>query len=120
MNKPYKIISEQWKKEILLCYGWTSKEYSQFLDKLWEKDISEPTWCWETCALNDWRIVIWVKPMDHFEMLLTLNHEIFHAVDWILRKAVGITLSDDSDEVYAYTIAWLQRKIYQKILINNK
>lgn len=48
-------------------------------------------------------------------MLLTLNHEIFHATDYMLREHVGITLSNDSDETYAYTMAWMQSKFYEYI-----
>lgn len=42
-----------------------------------------------------------------------LQHEIFHAVDQIL-KYIGITLSDDSDEAYAYLIEYVTREIYKK------
>jgi len=44
----------------------------------------------------------------------TLQHEIFHAIDFILRK-IGISLSADSDEAYAYLIGYLTEKIYEKL-----
>ena len=44
-----------------------------------------------------------------------LQHEIFHSVDFILRK-IGITLSTDSDEAYAYLIGYVTEKIYEKLL----
>jgi hypothetical protein len=43
-----------------------------------------------------------------------LQHEIFHAVDQILRY-VGINLSDDSDEAYAYLIEYITREMYKKL-----
>lgn len=44
----------------------------------------------------------------------TLQHEIFHAIDFIFRK-IGISLSADSDEAYAYLIGYLTEKIYEKL-----
>lgn len=44
----------------------------------------------------------------------TLVHEIFHAVDITLRGR-GITLSDDSDEVYAYHMGYFTRNFLDKI-----
>ncbi|TXI89739.1 MAG: hypothetical protein E6Q36_02890 [Chryseobacterium sp.] len=44
----------------------------------------------------------------------TLSHEIFHAVDLNLR-AKGITLSDDSDEVYAYHMGYFTREFLNQI-----
>lgn len=44
----------------------------------------------------------------------TLAHEIFHSVDFILRT-IGITLSKDSDEAYAYLIGYLTEKIYDNL-----
>lgn len=43
-----------------------------------------------------------------------LAHEIFHAVDMVLRR-MGITLSADSDEVYAYTIDYVTKEVYKAI-----
>ena len=53
------------------------------------------------------------KPETNFEMAV-LQHEIFHIVQFVMHK-VGITLSDDSDEAYAYLIQFLTLKIYNKI-----
>lgn len=43
-----------------------------------------------------------------------LVHEIFHTVDLNLR-AKGITLSDDSDETYAYHLGYFTRELFNKI-----
>jgi hypothetical protein len=46
----------------------------------------------------------------------TLAHEIFHICEFILHK-VGINLTRDSDEAYAYLIGFVTRKIYESIFI---
>lgn len=117
MRKSHIIKSEQWKNEIGLCWWWTPKEYSEYLDSQWVKDYSEPTWSWETTTTPSGWILMWVSERDAIDMLLTLNHEIFHATDYLLREKVGITLSDDSCETYAYTMDWMQKKFYEYIKI---
>lgn len=118
MRKPHIITSEQWKNEIALCWWWTPKEYSEYLDSQWVKDYSEPTGAWETTATSAWWILMWVWERDAIDMLLTLNHETFHATDYLLREKVGITLSDDSCESYAYTMDWMQKKFYEYIKLD--
>lgn len=115
MKKPYIIFSEQWKCEIWLCFWWTPEEYSEYLQSQWVKDYSEPTGAWETTAMDTGWILMWTWERDAIDMLLTLNHEIFHATDYLLRKHVWVVLSDSCDEVYAYTIAWMQSKFYDYI-----
>ena len=62
---------------------------------------------------NNTFIRLRVKPKNPKEYG-TLQHEIFHAVDFILRK-IRITLSADSDEAYAYLIGYVTEKIYEKV-----
>jgi hypothetical protein len=50
------------------------------------------------------------SPADHG----TLSHEIFHAVDFILRD-IGMSLLKESGEAYAYLIGYLTKEIYKKI-----
>jgi hypothetical protein len=52
---------------------------------------------------------------DHVYFLSTLQHEIFHAVNFLMDK-IDISLSDNSDEAYAYMIGYITKKIYNKIL----
>jgi len=44
----------------------------------------------------------------------TLAHEIFHAIDFVLRD-VGMVLSEQSYEAYAYLIGYLTKEIYKKL-----
>jgi hypothetical protein len=43
-----------------------------------------------------------------------LQHEIFHAVEFIMDK-IGMRLSPETGEAYAYLIAFVTQKIYEKI-----
>lgn len=43
-----------------------------------------------------------------------LAHEIFHATDFILRR-IGLKLTEDSDEAYAYVIQYLTEQFYYNI-----
>jgi hypothetical protein len=65
-----------------------------------------------TVRLKSGAFVLWTKEFpntpEHFGYLA---HEIFHTADLMLRRA-GATLSDDSDEVWAYQIDWLTKNIY--------
>lgn len=62
-----------------------------------------------TCMLEGNQVVLYLKeiPKD-IKGYSILAHEIFHCVDLILRK-IGITLSDDSDEIYAYCIQYITK-----------
>lgn len=44
----------------------------------------------------------------------TLAHEIFHAVTFILTR-IGMSLTNESDEAYAYLIGYLTKEIYKHI-----
>lgn len=46
-----------------------------------------------------------------------LQHEVFHAVEFIMER-IGMRLTIDSDEAYAYLIGYLTTEIYKRI--NNK
>ena len=65
-----------------------------------------------TLMLDTNQVILYLKekPKDINGYSL-LAHEIFHCVDLVLRK-VGISLSDDSDEIYAYCIQYLTKQIY--------
>lgn len=43
-----------------------------------------------------------------------LAHESFHAAEFLLRER-GLTLTDSSDEAYAYYIAWIFRNVYKRL-----
>lgn len=54
---------------------------------------------------------------DAIEKLGTLNHEILHAVFFILKK-VGVVYSIESEESYTYLYGYLTEKIYRLMPIS--
>ena len=57
--------------------------------------------------------VLWVKKFPTSPQVKNhLAHEIFHVVDFTLR-CMGIKLSADSNEIYAYYTGWLTEQIYE-------
>lgn len=46
--------------------------------------------------------------------LSVLAHESFHAAEFVLRER-GLRLTDESDEAYAYYIAWIFRECYKRL-----
>lgn len=54
---------------------------------------------------------------DTIEGLGTLNHEILHAVFFILKK-VGVVYSSESEESYTYLYGYLTEKIYRLMPIS--
>lgn len=55
--------------------------------------------------------VIW---LENAKDLAVISHEVFHAAHRIM-KYVGIKLSDDSEEAYAYFIESIVRQIVQAV-----
>jgi hypothetical protein len=50
------------------------------------------------------------------EQFGTVSHEIFHAVDFIFRR-IGLQLTGQSDEAYAYLIGYITEQFYKNISI---
>lgn len=55
----------------------------------------------------------WFSTKDYTH-LSVLAHESFHAAEFLLRER-GMTLTDSSDEAYAYYIAWMFRECYKRL-----
>lgn len=53
-------------------------------------------------------------PDEYARRMATLAHEIFHAVEFIMSR-IGITLSDSSDEAFAYMISFITEEVYKKL-----
>lgn len=64
------------------------------------------------CALVLW-FPQWFSTKDGTH-LSVLAHEAFHAAEFTLRER-GMTLTDASDEAYAYYIAWIFRECYRRM-----
>lgn len=64
--------------------------------------------------------VLWIKYWpEKISDYGTLVHELFHIVDVSLRGK-GITLSDDSDEAYAYFMGWIYQDFLAKLYSKKK
>lgn len=64
------------------------------------------------CAIVLWFPVWWSR--TDATHLSVLAHESFHAAEFVLRER-GMTLTDASDEAYAYYIAWMFRECYRRM-----
>lgn len=66
-------------------------------------------------AINGGQTVIRIPhKIETFEQHGTLAHEIFHAVEFILRR-INIKLSKNSDECFAYLIGYVTSQVYKYI-----
>lgn len=66
------------------------------------------------CVLEKTNCVIWVEDMFDFAVLA---HEIFHAVSGLFRFA-GLSLTESSEEAYAYAISHVTDQILRKTRID--
>lgn len=65
-----------------------------------------------TAMLERGQTILILKKLrkNNAEDMRHLSHEVFHAVEFLMSK-IGITLSRDSDEAYAYLIGYLTEEI---------
>ena len=63
----------------------------------------------------DERLETGIKILESMDIddFVTLNHEIFHCTILILKR-IGVSLSDDSEEAYAYLYEYITKMIYSK------
>lgn len=54
------------------------------------------------------------RPINTPEMAGALAHEIFHCVEFLMRR-VNVKLCHKSDEAFAYAIGYLTSKIYEQL-----
>ena len=105
--------------DVMLSIGQTNGELKKSLEKYrcdWS-DLLElsPTSLGRTVMTDSNHTIIrFTKWPETCQQYGTLAHEIFHAVDFIFKR-IGITLSEDSDEAYAYMIGYLTEEIYKKL-----
>lgn len=104
--------------DVLVCLGMTNEEIHKEVAKYHKMDdeVKEAVsivGTGKTAMLRHGGIVLslrhYPKPGDG-----VLVHEIFHAVYLFLQK-IGITISDDCDELPAYMMQYLSNKIHEKL-----
>lgn len=88
-------------------YALTKEESSEL-----EEQFRKETWGGKTIQLSNNAYLLLLREYPTtVQQFGFLAHEIFHTADLMLRKA-GASLSDDSDEIWAYHLEWLTRRIY--------
>ena len=115
-----RIKGETFPYDVLVCLGVKREEIlayfdKHFVDALSPKDLEnlEMKGHGRVVRLDNNAFVLWTADFPKTpEQFGWLAHEIFHTADLMLRKA-GATLSDDSDEVWAYQIDWLTKIIFK-------
>lgn len=105
--------------DILVCLGVTREDILTYFKKTFlnaltdaDKEQIKMTGLGRTVRLENNAFICWTKDFPRTsEQYSALAHEIFHTIDLMLRRA-GLSLSDDSDEAWAYAIGWLTKEIY--------
>jgi hypothetical protein len=109
--------------DVLVCFGQTDKEVRKLLDKysIGEEGIelcmfTSDTVRARTVMLDGNQTIIRMRHIpETCEDYADLQHEIFHAVTFVMHR-VGMSLElMASDEAYAYLIGYLTKIIYKKI-----
>lgn len=116
----YKLVGETYPYDIVVCLGTTREEILAHFKKKFIKGLTkddeeklEMTGHGLTLRLDNKAFILWLAKYPRTsEQFGYLAHEIFHVADIMLRSA-GLTLSDDSDEAWAYHIHWITRNIYK-------
>jgi len=122
--KHTKITDHIYGTDIILCIG-EDKEFISFVKKNFTDlvDVVEQSLESECLGLtclnpNTKTIVIYFwNNQDKNRLLNTVTHELFHATHAIMTR-VGIKLSDDSEEAYAYLIGYLTQKTLNFLQLN--
>ena len=99
------------KKELLkFCKGNISDSDYQYIKKM-NFELGE------TIYLDDGQVILWTKdyPKNNQDFSV-LQHEIFHVVCFVMRT-VGIKLSSNSEEAFAYLTGYYTKIIYEKLNI---
>lgn len=94
--------------EELERYGLEKEELDDILD-----GISELT-KGQTVLLSNNTLLIWMPHIPTIEDYGTLSHEIFHCVDFLMND-IGVSLTRESGEAYAYLIGYITKKVHELI-----
>lgn len=118
-NKPYIINVDLYKHDILVFFG-DKNVLIKKLEKYFEYyQIDKFNRCIKTekgCAymVDTGQLILYMpnipKKLDDF---VILNHEIFHCTTLILKR-IGVFLSPESEEAYAYLLEYITQKVFSK------
>lgn len=105
---------EPWGCIILFYYG-DGKEFERFAKKKFDLDIEANGLLGITSFDDDLPTIVWVNKIENVP---TICHELLHAVSHILRSR-GVEHIKETEEVYAYTMSELLRRILSTKKWNN-
>lgn len=115
--KPFIVPCVIYPFDVLVCLGSSREEILSFLKKNspTESDVNalKMYGLGRTVLLDGGQTILWIKRKPK-KGSGVLAHEIFHAVDFLF-DMIGIKLSRDSDEAYAYAIQHLTNEINKKL-----
>jgi hypothetical protein len=105
--------------DVMVSFGESKIDLKKSVEKYLPDAVNEideiPLKNAHTLLLSTNQLIIWLRVIpESSEDFSVLQHEIFHAVEMLLKR-IGVKLSDDSAEVYAYLIQYLTKGIYEKI-----
>ena len=100
----------------ILFFFWDYRKVLKFAKEEWVYDedlfeIDSTLTQGRTIVTEKGYVICWIKKKKAHHHIA---HEIFHCVEFILRQ-VWVTLSWDSDEVYAYSIWNLTEQLYKQL-----
>lgn len=117
--KPFVLEYPLYRHSLLVCFGSTDAEvYAYFADRKYALTDAERkalliNGTGRTTILLGGNTVLRTKNVPRRGSGV-LAHEIFHAVE-LLMERIGMTLTEASDEAYAYLIQWLTDELGRKL-----
>jgi len=105
-SKFHKISIDVFKQDIIFTVGTTEKEIQKYLHI---DDSIGNVGQGRTVRFEQGHILLWVEDKKDRGVIA---HEIFHVVHFMCDR-IGIKLSMDSDEVFAYCIDYITTEIYK-------
>jgi hypothetical protein len=63
------------------------------------------------CVGSGGDVFVWVKDLERGSVVI---HELYHAAVMVMRNK-GIPISEDTEEVTAYLLGWMKKKIMDKV-----
>ena len=116
--KPFIVDYKLYPFNVAVFFGHEEKDVKRWLARRYdtnreEDEILQMYGKGKTVMLEGGQTILWM-PFIPNKGDQYLAHEIFHAVQFLFDR-IGITLSRDSDEAYAYAIQYLTNEINKKL-----
>lgn len=123
-KKPITIDIPIWNGTLYILFS--NKNLRAQLKKLQFEDDEIEELLQETCEAitqtnrAEKTVIILNQQDDHYELIDTLTHEIFHATDEILALRDVKLRTNDANEAHAYLMGYLMAQAYRRIFKNKR